>query len=105
MLSLPWLICLIALALIAFYWRDSLRAKELAYTAARHRCQEMQVQFLDDTVYLRRLWIKRSPSGALAFWRAFYFEFTVSGSDRYQGRVLTLGNFVEAIQLEPHRLQ
>jgi len=72
--------------------------------AARKRCEELQVQMLDESVYLRRLWVKRNAQGKLVFWRAFYFEFTVSGGERYFGRVLMLGNLIEEVQLEPHRL-
>jgi hypothetical protein len=37
-------------------------------------------------------------------WRAFYFEFTVIGDDRYVGRVVMLGNRVSEVQLDPHRM-
>ncbi len=105
MLNIQWFLWLVFLTLVAFYWRDSLRIKEMAFKAAQERCREMQVQLLDEAVYLRRLWLKRNQRGHLAIWRAFYFEFTVSGADRYVGRVLMLGDQAEAIQLEPHRLQ
>ncbi len=105
MLSFQWFLWLVVLALVAFYWRDSLRVKEIAFKAAQERCREMQVQLLDEAVYLRRLWLKRNDQGRLALWRAFYFEFTVSGSDRYLGRVFMLGDRAEAVQLQPHRLQ
>lgn len=104
MLSLPLLLWLIALCIAILYWRNALHIKERAYQAARKHCDEMQVQMLDESVYLRRLWLKRNSQGKLVFWRAFYFEFTVSGADRYFGRVLMLGGQIEAIQLEPHRL-
>ncbi|HEY7884022.1 MAG TPA: DUF3301 domain-containing protein, partial [Cellvibrionaceae bacterium] len=65
---------------------------------------QMQVQMLDQSVYLRRLWIKRASDGRLCLWRSFYFEFTATGEDRYQGRVVMLGSRIEAVQLEPHRM-
>jgi len=93
-----------AIVAVVFYWWRSLQSKAVAFNAAIRHCQEMEVQMLDQSVYLRRLWFKRNSSGALSLWRAFYFEFTVSGEDRYTGRVLMLARRVEAVQLDPHRL-
>ena len=63
-----------------------------------------QVQLLDENVYLRRLWFKRNDLGKLSLWRAFYFEFTVTGGDRYYGRVIMLGSRITQVELDPHRL-
>ncbi len=104
MFDLPTLIWLAVIALAAFYWTHAQRAREAAFMAARRHCEQMGVQMLDQTVYLRRLWFKRRDSGRFSFWRAFHFEFTVSGSDRYRGRVLTLGRNIISVELEPHRV-
>jgi hypothetical protein len=104
MLSIQWLLWLIFLIAIILYWRNALRVKDRAFLAARKHCLEMEVQLLDESIYLRRFWLKRNEQGRLLFWRAFYFEFTVTGADRYFGRVLMLGNYIQEIQLEPHRL-
>jgi hypothetical protein len=104
MLTIHWLLWLCFLAVVILYWRSALRVKERAFLAARKRCQDMEVQLLDESIYLRRLWLKRNERGQLAVWRAFYFEFTVTGADRYFGRVLMLGNSIQEVQLEPHRL-
>ena len=77
---------------------------ERAFVAAQRRCTEMDVQLLDETVYLRRLWFKRNDHGILSLWRAFYFEFTVNGADRYFGRVIMLGPHITHVELDPHRL-
>jgi hypothetical protein len=105
MLSIQWFFWLLLLIVIILYWRNALRVKDRAFLAARKHCLEMEVQLLDETIYLRRFWLKRSEQGRLLFWRAFYFEFTVTGADRYFGRVLMLGDLIQEIQLEPHRLQ
>lgn len=96
-----WCFALIA---IGYYWWRALQTKDLAFAAAVRHCREMDVQMLDQSVYLRRLWFKRNSSGALSLWRAFYFEFTSTGEDRYSGRVIMLGRRIEAIQLDPHRV-
>ena len=92
------------LSLVVFYWVHALRTKEVALKVAEKHCEEMEVQFLDQSVYLKRLWFKRNDVGHLSLWREFYFEFTVSGDDRYFGRVTLLGKKITAVQLDPHRL-
>lgn len=99
--SVLWLALII---ITVFYWRGAMLVKERAYVAAQKRCAEMEVQMLDESVYLRRLWFKRGESGRLLLWRAFYFEFTVSGADRYFGRVVMLGSYITHVELDPHRV-
>lgn len=99
--SILWLTLII---ITIYYWRGALRVKERAYLAAQKRCNEMDVQLLDENVYLRRIWFKRNDKGILSLWRAFYFEFTVGGSDRYFGRVIMLGRDITQVELDPHRL-
>ena len=93
-----------AFALVVFYWVHAVRTKELAVKTAEHHCEHMQVQFLDQTVFLKKLSFKRNARGQLGFMREYYFEFTVSGEDRYFGRVFMLGNRVESVNLDPHRI-
>jgi hypothetical protein len=99
--SVLWLTLFI---LVIYYWHGALKVKERAFAAAQQHCTEMDVQLLDESVYLRRLWFKRNALGQLSLWRAFYFEFTVNGADRYFGRVTMLGAKITEVQLDPHRL-
>jgi|SRR5690554_122661 len=98
------LLWLTALVLVAWYWHRALETRDRALVAAKQHCQAMDVQMLDQSVYLRRLWFRRNARGHLSLWRAFYFEFTTTGADRYIGRVILLGARVEAVQLDPHRI-
>ncbi|WP_049723948.1 DUF3301 domain-containing protein [Gilvimarinus polysaccharolyticus] len=95
--------CFVITALCYYWWR-ALQSKAIALGSALRHCKEMDVQMLDQSVYLRRLWFKRNNRGALSLWRAFYFEFTSTGEDRYSGRVIMLGRRVDAVQLDPHRM-
>lgn len=104
MFDITAVIWLIVIALVVFYWRRALIAKEHAYAAAVRHCKQMQVQLLDQNVHLRRLWFKRDERGRLSLWRAFYFEFSALGDERYQGRVIMLGARVTGVELEPHRI-
>jgi hypothetical protein len=99
--SVLWLTLFI---LVIYYWHGALKVKERAFAAAQQHCTEMDVQLLDESVYLRRLWFKRNSLGQLSLWRAFYFECTVTGADRYFGRVIMLGAKITEVQLDPHRL-
>jgi hypothetical protein len=63
----------------------------------------MDVMLLDDAVYLRGLWFKRDDNGSLRVWRRFMFDFTVTGEERYQGRIIMLGPRIVHSELEPHR--
>lgn len=104
MFDLQSILWLTLIFLGIYYWRGALLVKERAYVAAQKRCEEMQVQLLDETIYLRRLWFKRNDQGKLSLWRSFYFEFTVTGGDRYFGRVIMLGSRITLVELDPHRL-
>ncbi|ROQ18020.1 MULTISPECIES: DUF3301 domain-containing protein [Marinimicrobium] len=104
MLDLKALIWLTVLGLFIYYSWRAFQAKDRAFIAARRHCEQMQVQMLDQSVYLRKLWIKKDARGRPGLWRAFYFEFTVTGGDRYFGRVLMLGRHIQRVELDPHRL-
>ena len=101
LVALAWLM---VLGLGIVYIRRAMQAKELAFTAARRQCESMQVQLLDQSVYLRKLWFRRNNNGRLGFWRVYYFEFTVTGGTRYVGRVFMLGRRIEKVELEPHEM-
>lgn len=96
-----WLTLLLS---VCYYAWHAHGMKETALAATRKYCRQMDVELLDDTVVLRGFWLKRDGSGRLHMWRSFLFEFTSTGEERYSGRIVLLGNRVEDIQLEPHRL-
>jgi hypothetical protein len=79
------------LALIGWYWWDSLQKRELALGAAQQACAKAGVQFLDGSVSLRRLSLRRDESQRARLYREFAFEYSTSGDDRQPGRVYLLG--------------
>lgn len=95
---------LIFVVLIGWYWWSAQGVKECALRAAKAHCEEMDVQLLDDSVAVHRLWFKRDRRGAFKVWRLFHFEFTATGEERYSGRVEMLGRSSVALQLAPHRI-
>lgn len=91
--------CLIGAAL--WFWRDSLGAREQARTASARACRQCNLQLLDDTVALQRLWLRRDRSdGRLKWERLYTFEFSASGEQRQIGSVLLLGSRVEVLHIE-----
>lgn len=100
---MEWLFLAAVLTGAAWFWRSQ-GVREVALAAARGRCRAEDLALLDDSVALRRLWLKRDIAGQPRIWRAWEFEFTVTGEHRYAGRVLTLGRAVEAVLLPPYRI-
>ncbi|MBK8162874.1 MAG: DUF3301 domain-containing protein [Gammaproteobacteria bacterium] len=86
-----------------WYWYGAMRIKELARAAGHRRCGEVGVTFLDDTVSLTRLRVRRDQDGQLALYREFQFEFTSDGSARYGGEITLLGGRILGIVMEPYR--
>ncbi|MCU0934380.1 MAG: DUF3301 domain-containing protein [Thiobacillaceae bacterium] len=52
---------LAGLAGLGAFWWDGLQKRELALQAARRVCEQAGVQFLDDTVALRKMALRRDP--------------------------------------------
>jgi len=91
---------LIVVGVTLLFWRDSLGAREQARAASSHACRQSNVQLLDDTVALERLWLRRDRDGRLKWERLYVFEFTDTGHRRQTGRVLLIGWRVEVLQME-----
>ncbi|KPK50685.1 MAG: hypothetical protein AMS22_11860 [Thiotrichales bacterium SG8_50] len=96
---------LVVLVVLAFlYWLDALRAKELAHQAGKARCDQDGVTFLDDSVVLNRVRLRRSRRGGISIYRNYLFEFSSDGSARYHGEIELLNRQVASVVLEPFRI-
>lgn len=98
------IILLAGLITIGWYWWDTSLCKEISRQAGKIACQNIEVQFLDDTVEQKKLWIRRNESGRLELCRLFLFEFATDGEHRYQGRVLLLGKKVSDVDMDAYRI-
>jgi len=76
------------------FWLDSARARELATAVARRLCERRGLQFLDDTVVLRRIGLRWGRNG-LRLRRMFDFDFALGGTGRRSGYLILLGTEVE----------
>ncbi len=95
---------IIALLLTGHFWWSTMRAREQALAAVCLYCRKMELTLLDDCVALTGAWFKRDRTGNLLAWRSYSFEFTVTGFERYQGKIILLGSQVESITTQPYRL-
>jgi len=90
---------LIALLAAAWFWHDSLGAREAANVAAFETCQRTGAVLLDGTVAFQRLEAVRVAGGALGLRRTYVFDYTRDGATRQQGFVVLTGHRIEAIGL------
>ena len=99
------LAAIIVIAAGAFFWIDSLRARERALAAGRSACGRYGVQLLDETVQFAQLRLGRDEDGQLCLRRTYTFEFSDTGDNRRHGAIVMLGGELQDLRLEPYRLQ
>lgn len=87
---MPNLIAILALVLVGWFWLDSLRARELATGISRAACQRHDLQFLDQTVALVRIGLRRTANG-LRLRRVYRFDFSEEGVGRRNGYLILVG--------------
>lgn len=101
-----WQAAAIALIVVgAYFWIDSLRARERALAAGRSACARYGVQLLDETVQFAKLRLARDEEGRLRLRRTYTFEFSDTGNNRRHGAIVMLGGELQDMQLEPYELQ
>ena len=103
-MSTTEILILLALAGTVAWWLDAIRTKEVARQAGRRACETAGVEFLDDTVVLTRLRLRRDNRGQLRIYREYRFEFASDGTRRYDGSMSLLGKKVNGVHLDPYRV-
>lgn len=89
---------ILLLLLLGWFWLDSLRAREIATEISRSACEQRDVQFLDQTVALRKIGLRWSPDG-LRLRRVYRFDFSEEGVGRHTGYLILVGLDLEEITL------
>jgi Protein of unknown function (DUF3301) len=99
--ELSWALLALLLAILgtAWFWHDSLGARERANEAAMETCRRTGAELLDGTVAFRRLQPVRIGGGSLQLRRTYVFDYTRDGVTRQQGFVLMTGRTVETVGL------
>jgi hypothetical protein len=90
-------------ALCVALWVSIMRAREKAVEHAKRICAAEEVQLLDFTVALERLSFVRDSHGRLSLRRTYHFEFSDTGNNRREGRIVLVGSKFESSDMEPHR--
>src|SRR3954454_25340271 len=81
-----------------FLW-SSLRAREAANAAIRPACRAEGYLFLDDTVALDRIRLRRDEEGRARIERVYRFDYSDTGDNRRRGYVTLLGARVTDVSL------
>ncbi len=93
-------LAILAILLLGWFWLNSLRAREVATEICRAARKQRDLQFLDQTVSLRRLRTRRIGTG-LRMVRVYGFDFSAEGIGRHSGYLILVGLNPETIGLDP----
>ena len=96
------LIYIMVLVAVGWFWLNSIRVLEIARNAGKQACIKADVQFLDDTVASTGIRLVRNQSGRRVFQRTYRFEFSETGNNRIEGKVIMLGETVGLVTMHPH---
>jgi hypothetical protein len=101
-MELSWglLALLTALCATAWFWHDTLGAREQANATALETCRSTGASLLDGTVAFRSMRLGRAAGGALQFERTYVFDYSLDGVTLHQGFVVMAGRQVEAVGLQ-----
>ncbi|OOZ37428.1 DUF3301 domain-containing protein [Solemya velesiana gill symbiont] len=87
---MPTISSILLIALIIWFWLDSARAREIATGICAAACAERNLQFLDQTVALRRLGLRWTQQG-IRIRRRFAFDCSEEGEGRHVGHITLVG--------------
>ena len=88
-----------ALAAAGWFLWSSLRAREAGNAAIRPACRAHGLLFLDDTVALDRIRLRRDDEGRARIERVYRFDYSDTGDNRRRGYVTLLGARVVDVSL------
>ncbi|WP_296808491.1 DUF3301 domain-containing protein [Thiocapsa sp.] len=88
------LLAVFLLLLLGWFWLDSMRAREIATEVCKSACKQRELQFLDQTVALRRLGLAWRSEG-LRMRRVYRFDFSEEGVGRRSGYLVMRGMTLE----------
>ena len=84
-------------AAVAWFWQNSLTAREAANEAALEACGRLGLQFLDGTVAFAHIALQRAGGGPIVFRRTYVFDYTADSISRRQGFVILIGRRIESV--------
>lgn len=94
---------LIILAVAAWFWFNSISARDLAIHKGRDLAERMQLQLLDETVACTKLRLARNSRGQVQLLRTFEFDVSPNGTDRLECNLVLLGNQLQTWHIPPYQ--
>lgn len=88
------ILSLAVIGLLAWFWLDGIKVRELAIEEARAACTADGLQFLDETAATSRIRLSRNDEGRLQLCRTYSFEYSETGDNRKPGSIVMLGDEV-----------
>ena len=93
------LLILLFLGLLAWFWLNSIRAKEIAMQASAAACNDIEAQLLDQTASLKKLNLVRNQQGRMGIERTYSFDFSTDRESRQKGYVVIKGHSIYNVYL------
>lgn len=94
------ILILLFLAILTWFWMNSIRAKEIAMQSSVTACQQIQAQLLDQTASLKKIRFIRNHAGKLGLERTYSFDFSRDRQTRLKGLVIIKGHIVDKVLLD-----
>lgn len=95
------IIALAIFGLIVAGWSSTRAAAEVAIHYGQRACAESGVQWLDHSVALERISLKRAPDGWLRPLRRYRFDYSTDGHDRHRAQLELLGDELQWLHMPP----
>lgn len=90
------LLSIFAMAVVVF-WYSGRAAAETATVIGQRACSRAGVQWLDQSVHLLAIRLRRGTDGWLGLERHYGFEYSTGGDDRRSGRIVLQGRRLKAL--------
>ena len=91
------LIALLLLAVVVLGWSATRSAADIARHHGRAACERAGVQWLDQSVALTRLGLRRDSHGRLRVLSHYSFDYSADGISRQRGSMALLGSELQWI--------
>lgn len=96
------LILLLAIAIGAWLWFDTVGARDQAVERGRDLAERWNLQLLDETVSCSRIWFARNHKGHMQLMRTYEFEVSTNGVDRMECNLVLLGRQLQSWYIPPY---
>ena len=87
--------------LIYGFWHNA-RFREVALKYTKAYCEKNDIQFLDESLVIRKMWPYRRPDGLLGMSRTYEFEFTSTGEFRHRGLITLKSYHLANMKIPPY---